>query len=288
MAAPLARGGHARAGGSKGRGAVRVCRVLCVSRPPGPPPPRPGGGGGGGNGNGSTPQESSWGSNSAGAATQRDVSWDAATRQPTPAYAPPREFGAPPPPPPPRNGRGGNDGGGGGGSNGVTNALIAGAFAVGIGTGVVFTTTANFEPDNLASTEMIDRKTPNSEVCMANGYSSMVFDQRLFVSFNPFNVYVAQPEIKPGCVLRRSNFAVLEREGLVSKDEAANCKRNLNTFAYVGDLKGNSPEVSCVYHSEEAENAFMQDPKKAVLGDGTRELISKAKEEDGWRPPAEP
>ena len=103
----------------------------------------------------------------------------------------------------------------------MTNALIAGAFAVGIGTGVVFTTTANFEPDNLASTEMIDRKTPNSEVCMANGYSSMVFDQRLFVSFNPFNVYVAQPEIKPGCVLRRSNFAVLEREGLVSKDEAA-------------------------------------------------------------------
>ena len=31
----------------------------------------------------------------------------------------------------------------------------------------------------------IDRQTPNSEVCMANGYSSMVFDQRIFVSFNP-------------------------------------------------------------------------------------------------------
>ncbi len=27
----------------------------------------------------------------------------------------------------------------------------------------------------------------------------------------------------------------------------------MNTFAFVGDLEG-SPEVSCVYHSEEAEN----------------------------------
>jgi len=31
------------------------------------------------------------------------------------------------------------------------------------------------------------------------------------------------------------------------------CKRNMNTFAFVGDLE-RSPEVSCVYHSEEAEN----------------------------------
>jgi hypothetical protein len=38
---------------------------------------------------------------------------------------------------------------------------------------------------------------------MAYGYSAMVFDQRVFVSYNPFNVYVTQPEVKPGCVLRR-------------------------------------------------------------------------------------
>ena len=35
----------------------------------------------------------------------------------------------------------------------------------------------------------------------------------------------------------------------------------------VGDLD-KSPEVSCVYHSEDAENQFMKDPTKAVLGDG--------------------
>lgn len=30
-----------------------------------------------------------------------------------------------------------------------------------------------------------------------------------------FNVYVSQPEVKPGCVLRRSNVNVLESRGLV-------------------------------------------------------------------------
>ena len=43
----------------------------------------------------------------------------------------------------------------------------------------------------------------------------------------------------------------------------------MNTFAFVGDLE-KSPEVSCVYHSEDAENAFLKDPKSARLGDGFR------------------
>ena len=43
----------------------------------------------------------------------------------------------------------------------------------------------------------------------------------------------------------------------------------MNTFAFVGDLE-KSPEVSCVYHSEDAENAFLRDPKTARLGDGYR------------------
>jgi hypothetical protein len=66
-----------------------------------------------------------------------------------------------------------------------TRAVIAGAFIMGMGTGVWFNSEATFYPSNVASTEVIDRHTPNSEVCMANGYSSMVFDERVFVSFNP-------------------------------------------------------------------------------------------------------
>ena len=139
-----------------------------------------------------------------------------------------------------------------------------------MGTGVWFNSEATLSPSNVASTEIIDRKTPSSEVCMANGYSSMVFDQRLFVSFNPFNVYVSQPEVKPGCVFRRSNIGLLEKKALVSRAEVAACTKNMNTFAFVGDLEGGSPEVSCVYHSEDAENQFLKDPKRCVMGDGSR------------------
>lgn len=48
----------------------------------------------------------------------------------------------------------------------------------------------------MLQTEIIDRRTPNAEVCMAYGYSAMVFDQRVFVTYNPFNLYVTQPEVR--------------------------------------------------------------------------------------------
>jgi len=158
--------------------------------------------------------------------------------------------------------------------SGFSKALISAAFVMGIGAGVYFTSEVTVEPSNVASTELVDRRTPNSEVCMANGYSSMVFDQRIFVSFNPFNVYVAQPEVKPGCILRRSNFSVLEGRKLVSREEVDSCKKNMNTFAFVGDLN-RQPEVSCVYHSEDAENQFIIDPKKAVMGDGFQPRVQQ-------------
>jgi hypothetical protein len=84
---------------------------------------------------------------------------------------------------------------------------------------------------------------------------------------NRFNVYVSQAEVKPGCVLRQSNWQVLESRGLVTGGEVRDCKRNMNTFGFVGDLR-KSPEISCVYHSETAENQFLKDPSKAALGDG--------------------
>ncbi|GIL77015.1 hypothetical protein Vretimale_3265 [Volvox reticuliferus] len=131
------------------------------------------------------------------------------------------------------------------------------------GIGVYFDSNITLSPTNVASTEIVDRRTPNSELCMAYGYSAMAFDQRLFVSFNPFNVYVSQPEVKPGCILRRSNVNVLEGKKLVTSQQVDTCKRAMNTFAFVGDLD-NSPEVSCVYHSEEAENQYLLNPKRLV------------------------
>lgn len=157
--------------------------------------------------------------------------------------------------------------------NGLSKALIAAAFVTGLGAGVFFDSEITLQPTNVASTELIDRRTPNSELCMAYGYSAMVFDQRIFVSFNPFNVYVTQPEVKPGCVLRRSNYSILEKKELVSNKQAETCKRSMNTFAFVGDLEDN-PQISCVYHSEEAENQYLYNPKKqpGLLQPGLDEL----------------
>jgi hypothetical protein len=90
---------------------------------------------------------------------------------------------------------GGSSGNDGGGLSGYTKALIAAAFVTGLGAGVYFDAEINLSPNQVASTEIIDRRTPNAEVCMAYGYSAMVFDQRVFVTYNPFNLYVTQPEV---------------------------------------------------------------------------------------------
>ncbi|KAJ9527281.1 hypothetical protein QJQ45_025581 [Haematococcus lacustris] len=141
------------------------------------------------------------------------------------------------------------------------NALIAAAFVAGLGLGVYFDSEVTLSPNNVSSTEIIDRSTPNADICMANGYSASVFDMKLYVTFNPFNVYTTQPVIKSGCVLRRANVGMLEREQLVTPHEVDLCKSRMNTFAYMGDLK-NSPEVACVYHSEEAENQYLTNLRK--------------------------
>ncbi|KAH9574147.1 hypothetical protein CY35_01G040600 [Sphagnum magellanicum] len=150
---------------------------------------------------------------------------------------------------------------------GTSKYILAGVFVFGMAAGIAADTVINIEPNNVASREVIDRQTPNPDVCIANGFSAMVLDQRLFISFNPFNVYVSQTEVKPGCVLRQSNWQVLESRGLVNSAEVQACKRNMNTFGFVGDLR-QAPEISCVYHSETAENQFLKDPSKATLGDG--------------------
>ena len=161
----------------------------------------------------------------------------------------------------------------GAGNGRVVGALLAGSFALGIGAGVALETAVTLDSDNVASSVIFDRSSPNADACAAFGASAVVMDQRIFMSFNPFNVYVTQPEVKPGCVLRRSNWNVLESRKLVDETEIADCKRHLNTFAFVGDLE-KEPEVTCVYHSEQAENTFLRDPSSAVLGDGVRPRLA--------------
>ncbi|MCT7984884.1 DUF3172 domain-containing protein [Laspinema sp. A4] len=136
-------------------------------------------------------------------------------------------------------------------------AILAGVFVLGIGIGIAFSSTANFSPENVASREVIDRSAPNPELCIQYGASAMVMDTRIFVTLNPFNVYISQPKMQPGCVLRTNTWNILEQRKLVTNDQVRDCKNRMNTFGFTGALE-NTPNISCIYQNDAAGNLFFQ------------------------------
>jgi len=180
----------------------------------------------------------------------------------------------------------------------VSKALLAGVFVLGIGLGVTVDSAINTNPRDLASRDAIDQAAPNSQLCANYGASAMAFDQRVFVSFNPFNIYVAQADVKPACVLRDANVvSVLRDSHLINDDEVRACKKNMNTWAFVGDLK-EQPQLSCVYKSADAQNEFLSDPRigigedyldderEAMAKQGTRKMVKDSltkAQKDGLR-----
>jgi len=166
----------------------------------------------------------------------------------------------------------------------VSQALLAGVFVLGIGTGVTVDSQINTSPKDLASRDAVDQAAPNPRLCSQYGASAMAFDQRVFVSFNPFNVYVAQADVKPACVLRSSNVVpVLQDKGLINDKEVRSCKQNMNTWAFVGDLN-DYPQLSCVYRSEDAQNEFLSNPKYGIgedVWDDDRAAIEAARSSGG-------
>ena len=73
--------------------------------------------------------------------------------------------------------------------------------------------------------------------------------------------------------MRRENWRELERRNLLTDAQVNQCKMRSNTFAYVGDIN-QKPEISCVYHSEDAENRFLRDSARTALGNGAMEPLS--------------
>ncbi len=138
-------------------------------------------------------------------------------------------------------------------------AIMAGIFILGIGLGIAFSSTATISPANVVSREVIDRSAPNPELCVQYGASAMVTDMRIYVTLNPFNVYVTQPSMRPGCVLRQNNWSILEQKKLVSSEQVNECKRRMNTFGYTGDLNS-KPDIKCIYQNEAADNLFLNQP----------------------------
>lgn len=146
----------------------------------------------------------------------------------------------------------------------VSKSLLAGVFVLGVGLGVTVDSQVNTNPKDLASRDAIDQAAPNPTLCAKLGASAMAFDQRVFVSFNPFNVYVSQADVKPACVLREANVVpVLRAKGLINDQEVRACKQNMNTWAFVGNLE-DTPQLSCVYKSQDAQNEFLSNPKLGI------------------------
>lgn len=135
-------------------------------------------------------------------------------------------------------------------------ALFGGIFVLGIGVGIGVSSTASFDPQNVASREVIDKSAPNAELCIQFGASAIVTDMRVFITLNPFSVFVTQPAMQPGCVLRRANITLLEQKRLVTGEQMRDCKNRMNTFGFTGSLES-KPEIACIYPNDSAGNLFL-------------------------------
>jgi hypothetical protein len=144
----------------------------------------------------------------------------------------------------------------------MTIAVIAGVLILGIVIGTLFSSSASFNPQSVASREVIDRNAPSPGICAQFGASAITMDLRAFVTLNPFNVYVSQPLMQPGCVLRSSNWSILERSDRVDSKEVRECKNRMNTFAFTGDIESQSDnvKVDCVYQNDSTRNLFLSQP----------------------------
>ena len=160
-----------------------------------------------------------------------------------------------------KGGPGGPGGTGPGGTgpfqfNVGTLAILAGVLVVGIGIGTAISSTTQGDQGNIASSQQLDMAVPDPEFCRQWGASAFVMDIELYTTMNPSSSFVTQPELKAGCVIRRENWSVLQKEGAVTNEQMRQCKQRMNTFAYIGSVK-DKPIVRCVYQTDISQNKFL-------------------------------
>ena len=165
-----------------------------------------------------------------------------------------------------RGGNGGGQGVGPGGGKGdgqgpfqfnvARIAVLAGVLVVGIGIGTSLSSNTQGDQGNIASSQQLDMAVADPEFCKQWGASAFVMDVQVYTTMNPSSSFVTQPSLKPGCVIRRENWSVLQKEGAITADQMRQCKQRMNTFAYIGSVK-DKPEVRCVYQTETRENKFI-------------------------------
>ncbi|MEB3323415.1 MAG: DUF3172 domain-containing protein [Synechococcaceae cyanobacterium] len=138
-----------------------------------------------------------------------------------------------------------------------TLAVLGGVLVVGIGIGSAVTSTTQGNQGNIASSQQLDMAVPDPEFCRQWGASAFVMDIELYTTLNPSSSFVTQPTLQPGCVIRRENWAVLQKQGAVTAEQMRECKQRMNTFAYIGSVR-DKPIVRCVYQTDISGNKFIR------------------------------
>ena len=103
----------------------------------------------------------------------------------------------------------------------------------------------------------LDSMVPNPEFCQMYGASAVITTTNTYVTLNPSTSFVSQPYLQPGCVIRRENWFVLQKLGVISYEDVRECKQRLNTFAYLGSIR-EKPVVQCVYQTDINDNKFLK------------------------------
>ncbi|NJR58351.1 MAG: DUF3172 domain-containing protein [Cyanobacteria bacterium CRU_2_1] len=147
--------------------------------------------------------------------------------------------------------------------NVTTLAVLAAALVVGIGVGMFLGTSTNSSDlGSVATRYDIERSAPDPELCVQYGASAIVVDLRAFLTLNPFNAYLSQPTMQPGCVIRSSNWSILQSRNLINSQDVNECRNRMNTFGYTGSIENQTdkPKINCVYQNDAAGNLFLTAP----------------------------
>ena len=137
-----------------------------------------------------------------------------------------------------------------------TIAVLAGVLILGVGIGSAITSTTDGGQGNIASQQQLDMAVPDPEFCRQWGASAFVIDVEMYTTLNPSTSFVTQPALQPGCVIRRENWTVLQKQGAISNEDVRECKQRMNTFAYIGSIR-DRPIVKCVSQTDLKDNKFI-------------------------------
>jgi Protein of unknown function (DUF3172) len=143
---------------------------------------------------------------------------------------------------------------------GLKLAIWAAIFVFGIGLGASLTT-LNPTSNNIDSITL-DVNAPSRDFCNSYGASALVTTNRIYVTLNPFGIYVSQSDAVPGCVILPNNWNLLLQKKAINDSDIRECRDRMNTFGYTGELD-KTPRVDCVYETRDAQQKLLT-PKPAT------------------------